>query len=488
MKVFCDRAKNLQFPENSGVGPNPRYDPYVQMTLDGQAVQIVKRTPADKDGGPDPVWENEISFDVVDQYKMEVKVFNQSMIGKDILLGYAEISLLQVFRNGRTEFWTSLKQRRANGGIKEIGDLFLRLNFVGPVGIGYPQFRPDVDSFDDTLRKAIAPVEEKADDEEFADVKPPISTIPDYSKNEVAVFDPKNQEFSEEEILAAFRFIDLDKNNYIGAGEIRHILVCMGEMITDEEIDMMIAMVDLDGDGQVSFKEFRTLVLHPNPGLVDMHKEVNAEKDAELLKDKQILTGKSQGLDLQTFQRQKEITQREQKKRMILSFMDDNEATFEYIQQSYSNFVEIPMERRPGGRVKFDDFCQIFKIEPITEYRKLHAFYDDEETGDMDVREFLLSMMNYISNLDKEVRLKFTFEMFDELKTGYIAQREVEEILRGNHILTIQSVQRKAETIMKQANSTKSGSITLKEFLVVSKKFPNILFPSAGSLQKPKDP
>ena len=58
-------------------------------------------------------------------------------------------------------------------------------------------------------------------------------------------------EFTDAEIMAAFKFIDLDHNNFVGASEIRHILVCMGEMITDEEIDMMISMVDFDGDGQV---------------------------------------------------------------------------------------------------------------------------------------------------------------------------------------------------------------------------------------------
>lgn len=465
-----------------------RFDPYVQLGLDGQAVQIIKRTPADKDGGRDPIWENEIKFDVVDQYKMELKVYNQSAAGPDTLLGFAEISLLQVFRNGQTEFWTSLKYRRSNGGVKEVGAIFLKLSFIGPVAISYPQFRPEIDSFDDTLRKPIAPFVQDKGDDESKDIKPPISTIPEENDKQLVVADGKAPpEFTEEEILAAFRFIDLDKNNYVGAGEIRHILVCMGEMITDEEIDMMISMVDLDGDGQVSFKEFRTLVLHPNPGLVDMHKEVNAEKDNELMKDKQIMTGKSQGLDLLTFQRQKEILQREQKKRMILNFIDDNEISFEFVQHAHSSFVELPKELRINGRVKFPQFCQIMKIEPITEYKKLHEFYDDEETGDMDVREFLLSMMNFIT-VDKEVRLKFSFEMFDEVKTGYIAQREVEEILRGNHILTINSVKRKAETIMKQANSTKSGSITLKEFLVVSKKFPNILFPSAGSLARPKDP
>jgi Ca2+-binding EF-hand superfamily protein len=28
------------------------------------------------------------------------------------------------------------------------------------------------------------------------------------------------------------------------------MLICMGEMITDEEVDMMVNMVDGDGDGQ----------------------------------------------------------------------------------------------------------------------------------------------------------------------------------------------------------------------------------------------
>ncbi len=50
---------------------------------------------------------------------------------------------------------------------------------------------------------------------------------------------------------ADFRFLDLDKNMFVGAAELRHVLICMGELITDEEVDEMIRMVDTDGDGQV---------------------------------------------------------------------------------------------------------------------------------------------------------------------------------------------------------------------------------------------
>lgn len=179
------------------------------------------------------------------------------------MLGFTQLSLLSIFRTGASEFWSSLKQKKANGGVKEVGDIFIKFTFDGPSGIAYPQYRPEVDSFDDTLRKVPEAQVDKDKDGQEA-IKGVVSTIPDeneeqgpeYSKQverekEEADREGRAQEFTEEEIMAAFKFIDLDHNNFVGAAEIRHILVCMGEMITDEEIDMMISMVDFDGDGQV---------------------------------------------------------------------------------------------------------------------------------------------------------------------------------------------------------------------------------------------
>lgn len=45
-------------------------------------------------------------------------------------------------------------------------------------------------------------------------------------------------------------------NGFIAAAEIRFVLDALGEQVTDEEIDEMIRLVDMDGDGQVNFKEF----------------------------------------------------------------------------------------------------------------------------------------------------------------------------------------------------------------------------------------
>ena len=63
-----------------------------------------------------------------------------------------------------------------------------------------------------------------------------------------------DQPFTEDAIQKAFTMFDLDKNGYIGVTELKHILIMMGEHVSDEEVDMMISMLDINGDGQVSFK------------------------------------------------------------------------------------------------------------------------------------------------------------------------------------------------------------------------------------------
>jgi hypothetical protein len=78
---------------------------------------MVKRTPADRDGGSDPVWNYDMTFDVVDQYMLDLEVLHQSIEigGTDVSLGAVQLSLLPVYRNGTSEFWTSLKQKKATG-------------------------------------------------------------------------------------------------------------------------------------------------------------------------------------------------------------------------------------------------------------------------------------------------------------------------------------------------------------------------------------
>lgn len=478
LTVECIKAKGL-LPKGRNVPMDGeketiRLDPYVSLSVDSQAAKMIKRSPVDKDGGVDPVWESKVIFDIVDQYIMDVEVYHQNLSGEDTLIGTAQISLLQVFKAGYTNTWVTLKQQKDTGGVRECGDVNLCLIFVGPQAIAYPQYRPGIDSFDDALRKTDPASQDKGKD--LLKAKEDESKlVQDILKHVEA--DSRKPEFTDEEIINAFKFIDLDKNNFIGAAEIRHILVCMGELITDEEIDMMIGMVDLDGDGQVSFDEFRNIVLHPNPAAMDSKEEQFEIKQREIDKQKLLMAGKVQELDAASYARQKELMHRESKKKMLIAFITDHEFDYDNLRLAHESFKDLPKEKRTGGKVNFEQFCRLLQVEPIGENMRLFGLFDPERSGVIDFKEFILGAMNFV-DVSRDVRLPYTFQMYDELKTGYISMQEITQILKGNHMVSVGSVQRKAQTIMRQATSNEANAITLKEFMVVTKKFPNIILPN----------
>ena len=51
----------------------------------------------------------------------------------------------------------------------------------------------------------------------------------------------------------------MNGNGYVGAAEIRFVMDALGETVTDQEIDEMIRLIDIDGDGQVNLKEFHKM-------------------------------------------------------------------------------------------------------------------------------------------------------------------------------------------------------------------------------------
>ena len=67
------------------------------------------------------------------------------------------------------------------------------------------------------------------------------------------------QPFNDAEIREAFFTFDMNGNGYVGAAEIRFVMDALGEQVTDQEIDEMIRLIDIDGDGQVNFKEFHKM-------------------------------------------------------------------------------------------------------------------------------------------------------------------------------------------------------------------------------------
>lgn len=43
--------------------------------------------------------------------------------------------------------------------------------------------------------------------------------------------------------------------------QLRHVMLNLGEKVTDEELEQMVKDADLDGDGQINYEEFSRMML-----------------------------------------------------------------------------------------------------------------------------------------------------------------------------------------------------------------------------------
>ncbi|XP_048429082.1 calmodulin-like [Pyrus x bretschneideri] len=66
---------------------------------------------------------------------------------------------------------------------------------------------------------------------------------------------------ADDELKEAFKVFDKDQDGYISPNELRHVMVNLGERLTDEEVEQMIREADLDGDGLVNYEEFVRMML-----------------------------------------------------------------------------------------------------------------------------------------------------------------------------------------------------------------------------------
>ncbi|XP_064622600.1 EF-hand calcium-binding domain-containing protein 7-like [Lineus longissimus] len=71
----------------------------------------------------------------------------------------------------------------------------------------------------------------------------------------------KNSENTEEELLAAFRVFDRDRDGHISSEELRTVMRKMGDVMTEEEIEDMITEIDVNGDGEIDYNEFLEMML-----------------------------------------------------------------------------------------------------------------------------------------------------------------------------------------------------------------------------------
>ncbi|XP_064652367.1 neo-calmodulin-like [Lineus longissimus] len=70
----------------------------------------------------------------------------------------------------------------------------------------------------------------------------------------------KDSKLTEDDIVQAFKMFDKDNNGFISLTELRDIMTTLGEALTTKELEAMVREADMDGDGQIDYKEFSKIL------------------------------------------------------------------------------------------------------------------------------------------------------------------------------------------------------------------------------------
>ena len=72
----------------------------------------------------------------------------------------------------------------------------------------------------------------------------------------------KENNNNKDEIHEIFKVFDKEGNGFISVAELSHVILqYLGEKLTEEEVKEMIKEADVDGDGQVSYEDFKKIYL-----------------------------------------------------------------------------------------------------------------------------------------------------------------------------------------------------------------------------------
>ena len=192
----------------AGQGFFGKASPYIKAKVGNQ--EFISEV--NNEGGKDPTWNQEHPFTITTEQQLNIEVWDKEKVGNDKLMGEAKIAILD---------WIAAAAEPINNGIYEKEVIVDMLDTSGK-----------------NAGKVVLKIQFKKNSTS-SQPNQQLATLEDNSTalaRQQQIVPGSKQEYSDQEIQEAFLAFDLDKNNYVGAAEIRHVLVNIGERVTDEEV------------------------------------------------------------------------------------------------------------------------------------------------------------------------------------------------------------------------------------------------------------
>lgn len=294
----------------------------------------------------------------------------------------------------------------------------------------------------------------------------------------------EHRPFSDEEIKDAFDTFDLDKNKFVGAMELKHILDIIGEEATDEEIDEMIRMCDADGDGQVTHDEFKKLMKQPAPP-IPPPPPVNFKKVKPFAKaGSQVVPVGPGGAAIPDggmassdgfISEKTRVVSVETLVKKLSGGMSKIKPS--QIRKIYQRFQEIDVDK--SGCIEYDEFLMALDIDDNKTSRQMFRVFDMDDSQSIELKEFIVVLSRYTTAAKSE-KLKFAFMMFDEDGSGFIEKNELITMLRASFVVegySDQQLEEKANMVFEFLGMEPDGQISYEDFLKLSSAKNGLIYP-----------
>lgn len=266
------------------------------------------------------------------------------------------------------------------------------------------------------------------------------------------------KKFSDEEIRVAFQTFDLDKNMYLGPGEIRHILSLIGEQATTEEVDEMIRMCDSDGSGFVSFDDFRRLFTGKDP------KSKPAPSNIQLTLSNIAKPGAGKGDTLGD---------------MLAEYCTSNEISPQFIRSVYKRFQDVDATR--SGRIGYQEFLRVMKSDDTDFMKRLFDVFDFALLNEIEIKHFIVNLIVHSTAIKHEEKLKIAFSMMraSTSPVNSIDKQSFRDLLTTFFAgypasLKTMSLDDRVDEAFK---SSKNGYLGLDDFMDVAEVSPDAILP-----------
>ncbi|KAL7532809.1 hypothetical protein ACHAXR_004858 [Thalassiosira sp. AJA248-18] len=255
---------------------------------------------------------------------------------------------------------------------------------------------------------------------------------------------------------------DLDKNGYIGVSELKHILIMMGEHVSDEEVDMMISMLDLNGDGQVSFKVRQHFVFFVRQHVVRQYvqlsfssQEFKAMAESPDPSKEDFLKGGVPARTSESTAAQQRKEQADKKREAFSSCVKtckmDKEDIFgmwKFVRQRVRSLSSKNISHE-SFYIGYDGVCELMPTAFVSA-TECRVIFDLLRVGEqvIDSRDLILTFTNFVSGFGLEEKCKLAFEMFDVDHSGYLSLDEIEAMMISTNLTTLELVKKRAENFM----------------------------------------